>query len=103
MAKTYGRPISIQRINDESELWEDVYKVHASVNKAQDNNEYLQAGAIQDKRRLVFEIRYFKDLEDVALNLSYYRIKFGDVIYNIVSYDDFQLRHQTVKLLGESV
>lgn len=103
MAKTYFRPISIQRINEATEKFETVFTVHASVNKAQDDNEYLNAGAIQAKRRLVFKIRYFPDLEDVALNSQKYRILFGGVSYNITSYDDYQLRHMTVKLLGESV
>lgn len=103
MAKAYYRPISIQRINEATEKYEEVYAVHAAVNKAQDDNEYLNAGAIQAKRRLVFEIRYFPDLEDIAFNSQHYRIVFGGVTYNITSYDDYQLRHITVKLLGESV
>lgn len=103
MAKTYSRPVSIQRINEATEQWEDVYKVHASVNKAQDDNEYLRVGAIQSKRRLVFEIRYFKDLEAISYNTQFYRVMFGGVPFNITSYDDYSLQHKTVKLLGESV
>lgn len=103
MAKTYDRPISIQRINETTEEWSDAYRVHASVNKATDNNEYLHAGAIQDKRRLIFEIRYFPDCELIALSLSKYRVVFRGVVYNLTSFDDYMLRHKTVKLLGESV
>ena len=103
MAKAFYRPISIQRINEATELYEEIYAVHAAVNKAQDDNEYLQAGAIQAKRRLFFEIRYFPDLEDIALHSQRYRIVFGGVNYNITSYDDYQLLHKTVKILGESV
>lgn len=68
MAKTYNRPISIQRINKTTELWEDLYILHASVNKAQDDNEYLNAGAIQAKRKLVFEVRYISKCEEVCRN-----------------------------------
>jgi SPP1 family predicted phage head-tail adaptor len=103
MAKTFSRPISIQRISDSTELWEDVYQVHASVNKAQDDSEYLRAGAIQAKRRLVFEIRYFPDLEAISFDTQHYRIIFAGVAYNVTSYDDYSLQHKTVKLLGESV
>lgn len=103
MAKSYYRPITIEKINEATERYEALYNVHAAVNKAQDDNEYLRAGAIQAKRRLVFEIRYFPGLEDVALNSQRYRISFGGVNYNITSYDDYQLKHITVKLLGESV
>jgi SPP1 family predicted phage head-tail adaptor len=103
MAKVYSRPISIQRINELTEKYEEVFRCHASVNKATDDNEYLRAGAIQAKRKLVFEIRYFPDLEAISLNTQSYRIVFGGVSYNVTSYDDYLLRHQTVKLLGESV
>lgn len=103
MAKVYNRPLTIQRINETTELWEDLYSVHASVNKASDDNEYLNAGAIQAKRRLVFEIRYFADLEAIAFNTQLYRVVFGGIPYNITSYDDYLLKHITVKLLGESV
>ena len=38
MSKTYDKPISIQRINEATEDWEDVYKLHAYINKASKNN-----------------------------------------------------------------
>lgn len=103
MAKTYNRPISIQRINKSTELWEDLYTLHASINKAQDDNEYLNAGAIQAKRKLTFEVRYFADLEDISFHTQLYRIVYGGTAYNITSYDDYLLTHRTVKLLGVSV
>lgn len=103
MTKVFNRPISIQRINETTEIWEDVYQVHASVNKSTDDSEYLNAGAIQNKRKLVFEVRYFADLEAISFNAQLYRVVFGGVAYNVTSYDDFMLQHKTVKLLGESV
>ena len=102
MSRPYDRPIFIQKINEITELWEDVFKVHASINKAKSDNEYLNAGAVQAKKSLTFEVRYFKDLEDISLNLQTYRIVYQDVPYNIVDYDDFMLKHKTVKLLGVS-
>lgn len=102
MSKVYDKLISIQRINEDTELWEDVYNLHASVNKAKANNEYLNAGAIQEQRTLTFEVRYFRDLEDVANNTQLYRVLFNNVAYNITDYDDFMLKHKTVKLLGKS-
>ena len=102
MAKTYDKPIIIQKINEETELWEDVYKVHASINKAKSDNEYLKAGAIQGKRNLTFEIRYFADLEDLSLNIQCYRVVYQGVPYDIKDYDDFMLKHKIVKILGVS-
>lgn len=102
MIRLFDRPISIQRINESTEQWEDVYKVHASINKAKTDNEYLNAGAIQAKKNLTFEIRYFVDLEDISLNLQSYRIVYRGIPYNIEDYDDFMLKHKTVKILGVS-
>ena len=102
MAKTYDRPISIQRINEATETWEDLFKIHASINKAKGDNEYLNAGAIQAKKNLTFEVRYFADLEGISLNLQSYRIVYQGVPYNIEDYDDFMLQHKTVKILGVS-
>jgi SPP1 family predicted phage head-tail adaptor len=103
MAKVYDRPVVLQKINDD-ETWSDIKIVHASINKPNTNvsNEYLSAGAIQYKRRLIFEFRYFSELEDVAFNNQEYRILYQDVPYNITDYDDYMLQHKTVKLLGVS-
>ena len=101
MARLFDRPITIQKIN-EAEDWEDVFKVHASINKAKSDDEYLNAGAVQGKRNLTFEVRYFKALEDISYNTQLYRILYQGVPFNIKDYDDFMLQHKTVKFLGVS-
>ena len=102
MNKLFDRPISIQRINESTETWEDVFKVHARINKTRTDNEYLSAGAIQAKKSLTFEVRYFADIEDISLNLQSYRIVYLGIPYNIEDYDDFMLTHKTVKLSAVS-
>jgi SPP1 family predicted phage head-tail adaptor len=102
MSKIYDRPIIIQKIDEKTETWKDLYNAHASINKASSDNEYLNAGASQSKRTLVFEIRYFKALEDISFNLQCYRILYRGVPYDLKDYDDFMLQHKTVKLVGES-
>ena len=102
MARLYDRPIIIQKINEGAELWEDVFKVHASINKASSDSEYLNGGAIQGKRSLTFEVRYFADLEDISLNIQSYRILYQGVPYDIKDFDDFMLKHKSVKILGVS-
>lgn len=102
MAKVFDKPITIQKRNDQAKTWDDVFTPHASINKAKTDNEYLSAGAIQAKKNFVFEVRYFPALEDIDLNLQAYRIVYRGVPYNIVDYDDFMLKHETVKLLGVS-
>ena len=100
MSKLFDRPITIQKINELTEDWDDVYKVHASINKAKANSEYFNAGAIQGKVSLVFEIRYFKDLEAINYDMQSYRIVHNGTTYNIIDYDDYKLLHKTIKLLG---
>lgn len=102
MSKPFDRPITIQKINELTEDWDDVYQVHASINKAKTNSEYLNAGAVQGKKYLTFEVRYFKQLEDISLNTQCYRVVFQGVPFNIEDYDDYKLLHKTVKLLGVS-
>lgn len=102
MSRAFDKPIEIQVVNEESETWTTKYNLHARINKAKANNEYLNGGAIQSKRALTFEIRYFKALEDIALNTQCYRILFEGNPYNIEDYDDFMLEHKTIKMLGVS-
>lgn len=102
MAKTFDRPISIQKIDETTESWETIYKIHASINKAKSDDQYLGAGSTRSKKSLTFEVRYFKDLEDISLNLQTYRIVYQGVNFAIEDYDDFMLKHKTVKILGVS-
>lgn len=99
MSKLFDRSITIQKRNELTEDWDDVYKVHASINKAKANSEYLNAGAIQGKINLVFEIRFFKNLEAIGNNMQNYRVVYNGTPYNITDYDDYKLLHKTVKLL----
>ena len=102
MSELFDRPIIIQKINELTEDWDDVYKVHASINKAKANSEYLNAGAIQGKTSLVFEVRFFKNLEVIGNDIQSYRVVYNGTPYNITDYDDFKLLHKTVRLLGVS-
>lgn len=102
MSKPFDRPITIEKRNEVTELWEVVFKLHARINKAKSNNEYLSAGAVQGKKNFTFEVRYFKALEQIDGNTQLYRILYQGVPFNVTDYDDFKLEHKTVKLLGVS-
>lgn len=102
MARPFDRPITIQKINGVTEDWEDTFKVHARINKAKSNDEYLNAGAGQSKRNLTFEVRFFKAIEAIGDDTQLYRIVYQGVPFNIKDYDDYMLLHKTVKLLGVS-
>lgn len=102
MPNPFDTPIIIQKINERTEDWDDLYSVHARINKAKANSEYLNAGAVQSKASLTFEIRYFSELKKISLDTQSYRIIYDGVAYNVTDYDDFMMQHKTVKLLGVS-
>ena len=102
MANTYDRPIVIQKQDTTTEQWADLYKVHAKINKASNDNAYLGSGASQSKRSLTFQIRYFKGLDDMDINRQLYRIVYRGEMFNITDYDDYMLKHMNVKILGVS-
>lgn len=98
----FDRPIVIQKIDNKTEKWCNLYKLHAHINKNTADNKYLSAGAIQSKANLVFTVRYFKELENIFNNTQLYRILYNSITYEIVDYDDYLFKHKTVKLLGVS-
>lgn len=100
--RPYDRPIIIQRIDEATETWSDLYRVHARINKPKTNDQYLNAGSTRVRKTLVFEIRYFKAIEAVNEDHQMYRILYDGKPYSIEDYDDFQQLHRSVKLLGES-
>lgn len=97
----YDKPIIIQKIDEATEKWTDLYNLHAKINKS-NGSEYLNAGANQSKSTRVFEVRYFKDLEAIDQNRGLYRIIYRGNTHNITDYDDYLEKHRTVKLLGVS-
>lgn len=98
---TYDRPITIQKIDEESETWSDLWSLHARVNKTT-GSEFVEAGANQSQSTKTFELRYFAALEDVDYNRGLYRIIYRGHTFNIVDYDDYMESHQVVKLKAVS-
>ena len=97
----FDRPIIMQKLNEDTESWEDYLFLHCRLNKSS-SKEYLNVGAIQSTSSLIFEVRYCPLLKDVYLNTQFYRIVYDGNNYNITDYDDFQFKHKTVKFLGVS-
>ncbi len=98
----YDKIIKIQKIDEETEEWSDVFTLHSCINKHKSDDKYLGSKAIQDKISFVFIVRYFKGIEKIFGNLQLYRIVYNGVNYEIVDYDDYKLKHMNVKLLGVS-
>lgn len=102
MAKAYDRPITIQRMDENTEKWEDICTRHAYINKARADAEYLAGGAVQGHRTLTFELRYYPGIEHIGANMQNHRIMYAGKPYNITDYDDFGEKHINVKMAGVS-
>jgi SPP1 family predicted phage head-tail adaptor len=98
---TYDRPITIQKIDEVTELWSDLWSLHARVNKTT-GSEFVDAGADQSQSTKTFEVRYFSGIQDVDFNRGLYRIVYLGHNFNIVDYDDYMESHQVVKLKAVS-
>ena len=98
---TFDKPIVIQKIDQDTETWSDLWPLHARINKTT-GTEFVEAGADRSQSTKTFEVRYFTDLEDVDFNRGLYRIMYRDHAYNIVDYDDYMEKHQTVRLKAVS-
>ena len=99
--RAFDKPIAIQRKDRQARQWVTIQNLHAHVNTT-GSNEYTTAGSSRSGHALTFTVRYNPELELVALSMQDHRIAFRGAFYRITSYDDFGLRHQTVKLVSES-
>lgn len=99
---TYNQVIQIQKLNDDTELYNDYYRCHAQVNKT-GGGEYLIASTISTKYKFTFIVRYCRELKDLQFNTQKYRIVFNDIIFNIIDADDFKQNHKTIKIIGEMI
>lgn len=97
----FDKPIILEKMDPKTEKWDVFAKLHARVNKT-GSSEYIGAGATQSQNTLTFEVRYFRSLEEIRLNTQLYRLFYRGHRYNIVDYDDFMEKHQTIKLVGVS-
>lgn len=95
-------PLTIQRIDPETEEWSDHLHLHAlQVNKT-GGGESFAAGAEQYHPRLTFKLRFCKELEDVVYSAQLYRIVYRGRTYNIKDHDDFMEEHRMLLLVGEA-
>lgn len=97
---TYDKPITVQVQDLTTEKWTDALKLHARVNKT-GGGQAFNAGADRYRASLTFEVRYCKQLEDIAYNTQPFRIVYRGHKFKVTDYDDYMEKHLTVKLVGE--
>ena len=85
-------------IGNHTNAWVDHYSCAAYANLAF-GKEYGAAGQALGSDTLVFEVRWCERLRD--LDSTKFRILFGGAIYNIITVDDVQFRHEKLKLTAQ--
>ena len=98
---SFYHPITVQTQNPDTLEWSDKWKLHAKVNKT-GGGQAFNAGADQYKASLTFEVRYFKELENMRYKPQLYQILYRGHTFKLVDWDDFMEQHRTVKLVGEA-
>lgn len=95
-------PVTIQRMDPETEKWTDLLHMHAiKVNRA-GGGETFAAGAEQYHPRLTFDLRWCQALEAIRWSPQLHRIVYGGRTFNITDYDDYMEQHLTVRMTGEA-
>lgn len=64
MSRPFDKPITIQKIDKSTEKWSDVFHLHARVNKAKADNQYLTAGATRVDKLIYDRLNALKVILD---------------------------------------
>jgi SPP1 family predicted phage head-tail adaptor len=97
-----NKAIKIQKLNVDTEVWEDYYCCYAEVNKAS-GREYFNAKTNITENTFNFKIRYISKLEDTIFNTTQYRIIYKNNTFNIINVDDKQEKHLKLTFVAECV
>lgn len=97
--KTFDKPILIQWKDQKARQWVTFQRLHAHINTTS-SSEYTTAGSTRSFHSLTFTVRYNPELKKVGYAMQDYRIAWDGAFYRITSYDDYNLQHVTVKLVG---
>lgn len=96
----YNKVIKIQKLNLDTEVWEEFYTTHANINKAS-GKEYFNARTDITSNTFNFSVRYSSKLEDVMYNTEIYRVVYKDKCFDIKNVDNFMLRNHELIIVGE--
>ena len=94
--------IKIQKLEVETEEWEDYYTCFAEVNKAS-GREYFNAKTNITKNTYNFKVNFIEKLEDILFNTNGYRIIYKNKIFNIINFDDKQEKRIKITFVADCV
>ncbi len=82
-----NKQIKIQKLDPETEKWEDYYTCYAEINKSS-GKEYFNARTNITQNTFNFRVRYISKLEDTIFNTNKYRIIYRNKEFDIKNVDD---------------
>ncbi len=97
-----NKKIKFQKLNVNTEIWEEYYSCYSEVNKSS-GKEYFNAKTNITKNTYNFKVRYIRKLEDIIFNTSQYRILYKDKIFNIINVDDKQEKRIKLTFVGDCI
>lgn len=97
---SYNLPILIQKLNLDTEIWEDYYSTHANINKT-GGKEYVNASTNISSSTYNFKIRYCEKIDDLLFNTQIYRIVYDSRCFDIKNVDRFFENKSEVTIIGD--
>lgn len=94
-----SKMIRIQRQDPDTEVWSDVARLHARVNKT-GGGQSFDAGADQHPYVLDFDVRYSRLVSPLAYAPHLYRIVYAGHTFKVVDTDDYMEGHQYLRIRG---
>ena len=94
--------IKIEKLDPETEKWDEYYKCYAEVNKAT-GKEYFNAKTNITQNTFNFKVRYIGKLEDTIFNTNQYRIIYKNNIFDIKNVDDKQEKRLKLIFVADCV
>ena len=84
----FDKKLIIQKVDESTEMWSDVWTLHAAVNNANTSKAAEYSGAaIETKRILSFTVRFAAPLNAIAYQTSAFRILFEGAASGLSSYN----------------
>lgn len=97
---SYKFPILIQKLNLDTEKWEEYYSTHANINKA-GGKEYTQASTNISNSTFNFKVRYCSKMEEVIFNTEIFRVVYNNRCYDVINVDHYGESKTELTIIGE--
>lgn len=92
--------VKVDAIGNHQNVWDPYYTCHATIS-AEGGKEMTDAGMVVDDSTMDFTIRWCK--KSAAITSTGYRVRFGDVLYDILAVDHMNYKRKGIKIHCQKV